>query len=143
MSDAMPNHFKVIKGDDGRWKVEDLGHEEAFFGNKFATKDEAIDAFRKHLAGEGRSMSVLHHRDGWSEVITRPQAKSTVTLTLTVWPELNDLLDNLADELGVTKGDAVVKAINLLKIAVDARKAGQKLLVVDDATGEEEEITGI
>jgi hypothetical protein len=139
----MPTQFRVFQGENGRWKVEDNRGAEAFYGNEFATNDEAIDAFRKHLAAEGLEMSVLHHRDGSSTIVTRPQSKSTVTLTLTVWPELNDLLDNLADDMGVAKGEAVVKAINLLKIAVDARKAGHKLLVVDDDTGTEEEITGI
>jgi hypothetical protein len=66
-----------------------------------------------------------------------------VELTLTIWPELDDMLDNMADELGVTKGEAIVKALGLLRIALDAKRDGRKLVVVDDRTGEEEEVTGI
>jgi hypothetical protein len=62
---------------------------------------------------------------------------------LNIWPELNDLIDNLADEIGVTKGEAIVKAISLLRIAVEAEREGKTLVLVDDATGEEVEIQGI
>jgi len=66
-----------------------------------------------------------------------------VELTLTIWPELDDMLDNMADELRVTKGEAIVKALGLLRIALDAKRDGRKLVVVDDRTGAEEEVTGI
>ena len=73
----------------------------------------------------------------------RRPGQTYVKLTIDLWPELSDMLDNMADTMGVSKGEAIVTALGLLGIAVDAEQSGKKLIVVDDATGEEEEIVGI
>lgn len=141
----MPNYCRITREGD-RWKVRDLRGAPFLFTEDFPSERAAEDAVRRRFGAEGMEVSTIQEREGSFMVSTRPAIgapKEGVTLTLTIWPELNDLLDNLADEIGVPKGEAVVKAINLLKIAVEARREGKKLIVLDDATGEEEEITGI
>lgn len=64
-----------------------------------------------------------------------------VNVTLEMSPQLNDALDNMAEELGVPKGEAVLKAFSLLKIALEARQEGKRLTIVDDRDDSEQDIT--
>jgi hypothetical protein len=57
-------------------------------------------------------------------------------------PEFESLLTRLADRIGGTPGEAILKGLVLLEVALDARDEGKRLLIVDDKDGSEEEITG-
>jgi hypothetical protein len=143
MPDAMPNQFRVFKGENNRWKVEDLHGGEASYGKEFATKDEAVDAFRKHLAAEGLEMSVLPHRDGSSTVVSRPrfgQSDADLTLRLSTMPEVRALLDELCAELDMPPVETIIQALVMLKITVDAGKEGKRLAITDDDLNVEREI---
>jgi len=65
-----------------------------------------------------------------------------VKVTLEMSPQLDADLDNLAEELGVTKGGAVLKGIGLLKIALEAKREGKRVAIIDDRDDSEQEITG-
>ena len=56
---------------------------------------------------------------------------SKVRLTLDVTDELNERLNELAAEAGGSKSELLRKAISLIEVAVDARKSGNQVAVVD------------
>lgn len=55
-----------------------------------------------------------------------------IRLTLEVTDELNNRLDELAGELGGSKSDVFRKAIALVEVALDAKRRGARIAVVDD-----------
>ena len=72
------------------------------------------------------------------------RSRETVRLSLEVSPELNQVLENLANETHTTKSDVLRKAIALMEVAVEARDNNQKLYVSDQPpAGHSREIVGI
>jgi hypothetical protein len=68
----------------------------------------------------------------------------TASLEVTVSPELHRELETLAEDIHATQGDALAKAIALLRLAVDARKQGKRVAILDEDLAEvDREITGI
>lgn len=55
-----------------------------------------------------------------------------VSLTLEVTDELNGRLDALASDLGGSKSDLLRKAIALIDVALQARRTGRRIAVVDE-----------
>lgn len=59
------------------------------------------------------------------------KAPTKVRLTLDVTDELNDRLNHLAEQAGGSKSELLRKAIALVEVAVDAKRAGRHVAVVD------------
>jgi predicted transcriptional regulator len=57
--------------------------------------------------------------------------KDKIRLTLDLSPELNNLLEELASAIGATKSDVLRKSIGLMEVAIDAKRNGKKLGVVE------------
>jgi hypothetical protein len=76
---------------------------------------------------------------GSARLTEAPQV--SMVLKLTISPELDALIDNMAEDLGVTKGEAILKAIGLLKIAVDAHQEGKSIGILDENLEVDQEIT--
>lgn len=75
---------------------------------------------------------------------TTQEKRQRVRLSLDVSVELNELLEELAEETGSTKSDVLRKAIALMDVAVDARREGKRVFVLDHAPeGASREIIGI
>ncbi len=55
------------------------------------------------------------------------ETKTKVRLTLDLSAKLNELLDDIADEAGVTKSEVLRSAIHMLATARQARKEGMKV----------------
>lgn len=55
-----------------------------------------------------------------------------VRLTIEVTDELNERLDRLADELGGSKAEVFRKAIALIDVALDAKRRGRQVAILDD-----------
>jgi predicted transcriptional regulator len=55
-----------------------------------------------------------------------------VRLTIEVTDELNERLDRLADELGGSKAEVFRKAIALVDVALDAKRRGRQVAILDD-----------
>jgi predicted transcriptional regulator len=66
-----------------------------------------------------------------------------VRANLVMSPEMADLIDRLANETGSTKSDVIRKAINLLEVAVEARKAGRDFGVARAGVDLDTKIVGI
>ena len=64
-----------------------------------------------------------------------------MVLRLSITPELDALIDNMADDLGLTKGDTILEALGLLKIALDARQEGKRIGILDENFDVDQEIT--
>lgn len=60
---------------------------------------------------------------------TKSAAK--VRLTVDVTDELNERLNSLAEETGGSKSELLRKAIALVEVAVQAKRAGRHVAVVD------------
>lgn len=58
-------------------------------------------------------------------------AETRVRLTLEVTDELNQRLADLACELGGSKSDVFRKAIALVEVAVNAKRDGKRIAVLD------------
>lgn len=55
-----------------------------------------------------------------------------VRLTIEVTDELNERLGRLADELGGSKAEVFRKAIALIDVALDAKRRGRQVAILDD-----------
>ena len=66
-----------------------------------------------------------------------------VRLTVDVSPELNETLDQLADNAHLTKSEILRRAIALMKVAAQAHEKGQKLALIDKDQQGMTEIIGI
>jgi hypothetical protein len=73
---------------------------------------------------------------------TLEQEPAKVHYSLDVSPDLNATLDKLANSIGGTKGDVLLKAIVLLDLAVDAKRQGKKFGVAEKDQPLAAEITG-
>ncbi|CAN5901312.1 hypothetical protein BH23PLA1_BH23PLA1_23590 [soil metagenome] len=54
-----------------------------------------------------------------------------VLLTLNLTLEVDEMMEELADRIGGSKGDVFRKAIGLLKLASDARAEGKRVGIVE------------
>ncbi len=66
-----------------------------------------------------------------------------VRLNLQVSSELNDVLEEIADNSGSTKTDVIRQALALMKVAHNAKKNGKHLGLVADADKLDTEIIGL
>jgi hypothetical protein len=66
-----------------------------------------------------------------------------VQLSLDVSPELYQTLNSLAQQLHGDTADVLVKAISLLKVAVEAEKEGKKIWIANQNQELDTEIVGI
>ena len=69
--------------------------------------------------------------------------KEKVRLSLDISPELNSLLEELADAIGGTKSEVLRKAIALMEVMVDAKKQGKKFGIAEKDQPLATEIIGI
>ena len=76
----------------------------------------------------GRGLDVMS-RNGPLQA-EKPE-RGKVRLSLDISPELNDLLEELAETSGVSKSDVLRRAITLMKIAVDAKQTGKKFGIAE------------
>jgi hypothetical protein len=67
-------------------------------------------------------------------------ASPTMKITVEVMPALDAMIDNMAETLGETKGTTILRAIALLKTALDAEKEGERLGIVNDAENSERDL---
>lgn len=69
--------------------------------------------------------------------------RTKVRLTLDLSPELDELLQHLADTTGGTKSDVMRKSIVLMELAVEAKRAGKRFGVAHDDQSLAREIVGL
>ncbi len=69
--------------------------------------------------------------------------KEKVRLSLDISPELNALLELLADKTGGTKSDVLRKAISLMEVAVEAKRQGKKFGIAEKDQQLSTEIIGL
>lgn len=72
-----------------------------------------------------------------------PIQKEKVRLSLDISPEMNDLLERLADATGGTKSDVLRRAIALMEVAVEAKRQGKKFGVAEKDQPLATEIIGL
>ena len=66
-----------------------------------------------------------------------------VRLNLQLSPELNHVLEEIAETSGGTKTDVIRQALALMKVAHEARKDGRHIGLARDASRLETEIIGL
>ena len=69
--------------------------------------------------------------------------RDKIRLSFDVTPELNDQLQDIAEEVGGTKTEVLRKAIALMRVAVDAKRDGKKFGVAERNQPLATEIVGI
>lgn len=67
-------------------------------------------------------------------------AGRTFDVTLTATPAFFALLDELACKNSTDWDATILRAVNLLKVAVDAKSEGKRLAILDDEDNSEEEV---
>lgn len=68
----------------------------------------------------------IFHKDG-----TMTNTQKMVRLNLDLSPELNQILDELAEKIGTSKSDVLRQAIMLMQIMVTAKEETKKLGVIE------------
>lgn len=82
--------------------------------------------------------------DAEARIAMQQQGRQRVHLVLDVSAALNTVLEDLAETTGTTTSNVLRKAIALMDVAVDARRAGKHIVVLDHAPdGRSREIIGI
>ena len=66
-----------------------------------------------------------------------------IRLNVNLTEEVNDRLDKLAADSGITKSELVRKAFALIDLAINERKLGHRLAVTDDKHHVLREIVGV
>ena len=66
-----------------------------------------------------------------------------VRINLQVSPELNDILEGIAESSSATKTDVIRQALALVKIAHDAKRNGKHIGLVTDSSKLDTEIVGL
>lgn len=69
--------------------------------------------------------------------------REKIRLSFEITPELNEQLEDIADQVGGTKTEVFRKAIALMRVAVDARRDGKKFGVAEKGQPLVTEIVGI
>lgn len=69
--------------------------------------------------------------------------KEKVRLSLDISPELNTLLEQLANTTGGTKSEVLRKAISLMEVAVEAKRQGKKFGIAERDQQLSTEIIGL
>ncbi len=140
--------FQIVPGEGGHWTVKDRWNQHVFPGKDFRTPNEAQGALAELAKSRGIGWDVVYNTEGRPEMVImggERRAESShpvVVLRLTISPELDAILDNMAEEVHGSKGDAILKALALFKIALDAKKEGKRIGILDDELNVEQEITG-
>ena len=143
------SRYRIAPGTSGNWKVLDPENKEVFPRQTFSTANDAGSALIA-LASEHRIDCLMlydRRRNIMREARVGETAKTytdegCVVLQLNMSPELDADLDNLGEELGVPKGKAILKALSLLKIAMDAKREGKRVAILDDRDDSEQDIIG-
>lgn len=73
----------------------------------------------------------------------KEEAKERVRLSFEVSPQVNSLLEELANGLGITKSEAFRRAVVLMKVAADAYSQGKKLGIAEKDQRLSTEIVGL
>jgi predicted transcriptional regulator len=71
------------------------------------------------------------------------QERGKIRLSLDISPELNSLLEQLAEKTGGTKSDVLRKAIALMEVAVEAKRQGRKFGIAERDQPLATEIVGL
>ena len=66
-----------------------------------------------------------------------------VRMSLNISPELNDKLERMSEESHTSKSDILRKAIFLMDLAIDSKKHGNKLAVVNSEGQKVTDIVGV
>lgn len=154
-SGAEPHSFRyaIIPVEGGQWLVKAPDGELLFVGFEYRFPEEVAAALKALAFEQGVAVTVANNSQGkpmWVEAEApiglsphlEAPARVSTRLTLTLWPELADMLDDMADEMGLGKGETIVKALGLLKTALDARREGKKVILLNEEKDEETEVTG-
>jgi hypothetical protein len=140
-------YFEIVPGEGGRWTVVNHDRNPVFPGSDFRSPNEALNAILDIAKAGAEGADVVYTREGVPQMVVlggmrRPDSvKPGVVLRLSITAELDALVDNMADDLGLSKGDTILKAIGLLKIALDARQEGKRIGILDENLDVDQEIT--
>jgi len=80
---------------------------------------------------------------GQAKGSAKAEAEGRIRLSLELSAPLYDMLTTLAVETHSSRADVLRRALALMQVAVEARKKGQKLGLVDEDQKLAEEITGL
>lgn len=69
--------------------------------------------------------------------------REKIRLSFDITPELNDQIEDIADQVGGTKTEVFKKAIALMRVAVDAKRDGKKFGVAEKNQTLATEIVGL
>lgn len=70
-------------------------------------------------------------------------SKTTVKMSLHLSSEANDLLEKLSEEGHMSKSDVLRKAIALMELALDSKKQGNHLAIINNKNETVKEIVGL
>ena len=139
-----PGRYRITNPDGRGWIAVHEPGLEVSLGRAFDRPEDVAMALMGLARGQGRNaVRVRNMETGALEGVIVDVGSLSISLTLSISPELDADLDNMAEELDTTKGGAVLKALALLKISLEAKREGKRVAIIDDRDDSEQDITGI
>ncbi len=138
--------FKLVSGEGGL-RVGDLEQNFFLFQDRggFTSPEVAIQAVGELAKERGWNLKTIYTAENKVDRIEAFERQPSVafTVALKVTPEFDRLLSKLAERIHGTAGQAILKGLTLLQAALDAKDEGKRLVIVDDTTNTEEDLTDL
>src|SRR4051794_17343134 len=95
------NVYKIVPGEGAHWVILDEDGSPVLSGQDFRTQREALAALQDEARAKGMSLKI-HQKKGTLESV-EAYPKRSLTLRLSVPPELDDIIDSMSEDLGLSK----------------------------------------
>jgi hypothetical protein len=129
--------FRIVPGSDGLLTVLDDSNHPVV--RNLRNEREALSALQDYAGVQGILLNVIRTSDGR---IDRIEGRRPVILNVSITPDLDHLIGELAADIGTNKAETIVRGLALLKAAVDAKKKGKVVGTAESSESLETEFVG-
>ncbi len=123
--------FKIVPISGGLGILDEASDKLISMGEDLRNERETRRFIDQVAKERGLEVSAIKTTDG--HVVGYEAYRRPVLLNLSTSQNMDDTLSRLASEMGISKGMAIVKAIALLEIAVQAKRDGKAFGVAETA----------
>lgn len=143
--------YRIVNAQGGRWMILEPDNQVVLANADYPSPELAAEAVCRLAAEHGKEAKVLVNRekkpDGVEVVggVEQAPLRSSipVRLALEVSTEFVDFLRDLAADMGKDPSEVMRLALGLLRIAIDARREGNRVAIVTPDDQVDQDITGI
>lgn len=144
--------YRIVPVEGARFMV--LGPDDALVlqNQDWGSREVAFAALSEWLTKGGRDVVISYHQEGAGARVEaspkpapepRPEPDRLVRISFTVPEGFDRFLERMAAEMGTDRSEVVRKALGLMRIALDAKKEGNRLAILAPEMESDQEIEGI